>query len=45
MDNDHELGSPESDEMVELADAIVAFEEIHFPISDSSETDSATSSE
>jgi hypothetical protein len=45
MDHEHELGSPESDEMVKLADAIVAFEEVHFPISDSSKTDSATSSE
>ena len=34
MDHEHELGSPESDEMVELADAIVAFEEIYFRISD-----------
>ena len=45
MDHDYELCSPESEEMFELADAILAFEEIHFPISDSSETDSATSSE
>jgi antitoxin component HigA of HigAB toxin-antitoxin module len=31
MDHEHELGSPESDEMVKLADAIVAFEEVHLP--------------
>lgn len=34
MDHEHELGSPESDEMVKLADAIVEFEEVHFPILD-----------
>ena len=34
MDHDYELCSPESEEMLELADAIVAFEEIYFPILD-----------
>lgn len=39
MDKEHELGSPHSDEMIRLADAIAAYEEIHFPISDLPETD------